>query len=63
MTRRGKRARLPQPIREHSNRRFENGEEGKQIVQWLNILTGVGALLAKEFDGQPINENNLSNWN
>jgi hypothetical protein len=62
MTRNGKIARLPQPIREQINRRLENGEEGKQIVEWLNTLPEVTALLAAGFDGQPINEPNLSRW-
>jgi hypothetical protein len=62
MTRNGKIARLPQPIREQINRRLENGGEGKQIVEWLNSLPEVNALLAAEFDGQPINEPNLSRW-
>lgn len=62
MTRNGKIARLPQPIREQINRRLENGEEGKQIVQWLNTLPQVTAVLAADFGGQPINEPNLSHW-
>jgi hypothetical protein len=31
MTRRGKIARLPQPIREQINRRLQNGEEAQEI--------------------------------
>ena len=62
MTRKGKIARLPQPIREQINRRLQNGGEGKQIAEWLNTLPKVTRLMAAEFDGQPINENNLSNW-
>jgi len=62
MTRRGKIARLPQPIRDQINHRLENGEEAKQIAEWLNTLPEVISLLAAEFDGQQINENNLSNW-
>jgi hypothetical protein len=62
MTRRGKIARLPQPIREQINQRLQNGEEGKQIAEWLNTLPEVTSLMAAEFDAQPINENNLSNW-
>ena len=62
MTRNGKIARLPQPVREQINRRLDNGQEGKQIAEWLNTLPEVAALMAAEFDGQPINENNLSNW-
>jgi hypothetical protein len=62
MTRRGKIARLPQAIREQINRRLENGEEGKQIAEWLNTLPKVAALMTAEFDGQPVSEVNLSNW-
>jgi hypothetical protein len=62
MTRRGKIARLPMDIREEVNRRLENAVEGKQIVEWLNSLPKVRALLKAEFDGQPVNEPNLSHW-
>jgi hypothetical protein len=62
MTRKGKIARLPNLIREQINRRLQNGEEGKQIAEWLNALPEVIAVLAAEFDGQPINDVNLSNW-
>jgi hypothetical protein len=62
MTRKGKIARLPHPIREQINRRLQNGEEGKQITEWLNTLPGTKAVLAAEFGGEPINEVNLSNW-
>src|ERR1039458_321717 len=62
MTRKGKIARLPQAIREQINHRLQNGAEGKQIAEWLNALPEVIAVLAAEFDGQPINEVNLSNW-
>jgi hypothetical protein len=49
MTRNGKIARLPQPSREQINRRLENGEEGKQIAEWLNTLPEVRSLTAAEF--------------
>jgi hypothetical protein len=62
MTRNGKIARLPQPVREQINRRLQDGSEGKQIVEWLNALPEARAVLEAEFEGQPINENNLSNW-
>jgi hypothetical protein len=62
MTRRGKIARLPQPIREQINQRLQNGEEGKQIAEWLNTLPEVRSLMAAEFEGEPVNEVNLSNW-
>ena len=62
MTRNGKIARLPQSIREQINRRLQNGQPGKQIVAWLNTLPEVAAVMAADFDGQPINEPNLSHW-
>jgi hypothetical protein len=62
MTRRGKIARLPHSIREQINQRLENGQEAKQIAQWLNNLPEVASLMAAEFDGQPVSEMNLSNW-
>jgi hypothetical protein len=62
MTRKGKIARLPHPIREQINRRLQNGDEGKQIAEWLNALPEVIVVLAAEFDDQPVNEVNLSNW-
>jgi hypothetical protein len=62
MTRNGKIARLPQSIREEINLRLQNGEEARLIAGWLNTLPKVQALLKAGFDGQPINENNLSNW-
>lgn len=62
MTRHGKIARLPHSIREQINRRLQNSDEGKQIVEWLNRLPKVRAVLKAEFDGQPVSEVNLSNW-
>jgi len=62
MTRHGKIARLPHTIREQINRRLQDGEVGKQTAEWLNTLPEVRAVLEAEFDGQPINEVNLSNW-
>jgi flagellar biosynthesis GTPase FlhF len=62
MTRNGKIARLPQPIREQINHRLQNGGEGRQITAWLNTLPEVQALMNSEFDGQSISEMNVSNW-
>jgi hypothetical protein len=62
MTPRGKIARLPRALRDKVNLRLQNGEEGRKIVAWLNSLPEVTHLLAAEFDGQPINEPNLSHW-
>ena len=62
MTRHGKIARLPHPIREQINRRLQNSDEGREIIEWVNTLPEVRAVVEAEFDGQPVSEVNLSNW-
>ena len=62
MARNGKIARLPNAIREQINLRLQDGGEGKKIAEWLNTLPEVTSLMTAEFDGQRINDNNLSNW-
>lgn len=62
MTRVGKIARLPYSIRDLLNRRLHNGESGKGLVDWLNGLPKVQEVLAEEFGGRPISEQNLSEW-
>jgi hypothetical protein len=62
MTRIGKIARLPHSVREQVNLRLQNGGKGKQIVQWLNSLAEVREVMAADFQGEPVNEMNLSNW-
>jgi hypothetical protein len=58
----GKIARLPRDIRQQINTRLHEGHHGKQIVQWLNALPEVKAILAENFAARPIKEQNLSNW-
>ena len=62
MTRTGKIARLPRHIRDQLNRRLCDGEPGSQIVIWLNSLPESQAVLAREFAGRAISEQNLSEW-
>ena|ERR1039458_6977812 len=62
MTRNGKIARLPRPIRDELNRRFQDGEPGVQLVDWLNGLPEVHRVLAEAFGARPISEQNLSEW-
>jgi len=62
MTRLGKIARLPRETREELNVRLHNGEEGKDLVAWLNGLPGTQAVLAAKFGGRPISPQNLSEW-
>jgi hypothetical protein len=62
LTRNGKIARLPLTVRQELNRRLDEGEQGKQLVVWLNALPEVQAIVAAEFGGKAIREQNLSEW-
>ena len=62
MTRNGKIARLSRSVREELNRRLRDGEQGKQLVTWLNLQTEIQSMLAQEFGGHPISQQNLSEW-
>jgi hypothetical protein len=62
MTRTGKIARLPLAIRQKLNQRLQEGEPGRQLVQWLNSLPKVKAIMKAKFKGHPIAECNLSEW-
>lgn len=60
--RRGKIAQLPRHVREELNRRLDDGQQGPQILPWLNGLAETKALLAEKFASEPISDNNLSQW-
>lgn len=62
MARCGKIARLPRTIRDELNRRLDNGEQGTRLLEWLNGLPEVRAVLDKEFEGHPIRHCNLTEW-
>jgi hypothetical protein len=62
MTRNGKIARLPLAIRLDLNQRLQDGQKGRHLVAWLNGLPEVKAVMAAEFNGEPITESNLSRW-
>jgi hypothetical protein len=62
MTRTGKIARLPREIRDQLNQRLNDGQSGRRLVTWLNSLPEVQQVLAADFDGRPLNEQNLSQW-
>ena len=62
LSRNGKIARLPKPIREELNRRLDQGAPGGPLLQWLNSLPEVQAVLAADFGGRPINKQSLSQW-
>jgi hypothetical protein len=61
-TRHGKIARLSKALREELNRRIADGATGRSLVEWLNELPDVQALVEREFGGHPIREQNLSQW-
>jgi hypothetical protein len=58
----GKIGRLPKYIRDQLNRRIEDGEPGKELVKWLNGLSGVQRILKEQFGGRAVTEQNLSEW-
>jgi hypothetical protein len=62
MTRNGKIARLPAAIRQELNQRLLDGQPGTQLVEWLNGLPKVRAVLKTEFKGNAITKTNLSQW-
>jgi hypothetical protein len=60
--RKGKIARLPLRIRDEVSERLRDGQGGTQILLWLNSLTAVKESLKANFNGEPINDENLSAW-
>jgi hypothetical protein len=58
----GKIARLPNTVREQLNQRLQDGQDGTEILAWLNELPAVKQILAAKFGGMPINHRNLSKW-
>ena len=60
--RNGKIARLPKSIREELNHRIENSERGPKLLAWLNSHPDVQRILAEQFAGHPIKQQNLSEW-
>jgi len=49
-------------IREQLNARLDDGEPGNRLVEWLNSNPDVMKVMAEQFEGRPITENNLSEW-
>jgi hypothetical protein len=62
LTHNGKIGRLPKAVQEQLNRRIQNGEKGRGLVDWLNSLPEVQAVLTADFEGKPIRQQNLSQW-
>ena len=53
---------MPRDIRNQLNRRIADGEPGIRLVEWLNSLAEVNQVLAADFGGREINEQNLCEW-
>ncbi|HWB05355.1 MAG TPA: hypothetical protein VG796_20140 [Verrucomicrobiales bacterium] len=62
MSRSGKIARLPLPLRTSINHRLDRNDPGRKIINWLNSLPTVKKILRELFHNKPITEQNLSEW-
>ena len=58
----GKIARIPHHLREELNRRLRDGEICQKLLDWLNAIPEVQAILQAHFHGEPIKQPNLSQW-
>src|SRR5215475_5711202 len=61
-TRNGKIARLSWETREEVNNRLHDGQSAKEILGWLNEEEEVKLMVARDFEGKPVSEQNLSEW-
>ncbi len=55
-------AKLPRHIREQINQRLDRSETDASIAAWLNTLPEVQAVLAAEFNGEPVKRQNVQSW-
>jgi hypothetical protein len=62
MTHKGKIARLPREIREQLNRRLLDGQPELEVLAWLRALPEARAAQLPESDGNPLSEQDLSEW-
>ena len=53
---------FPRAIREELNRRLDRSEKTQTILQWLNSLPEVKAVLERDFAGEPVKKQNLTSW-
>src|SRR5271170_7740762 len=60
--RNGKIARLPAALRHELNERLDDGQDGPELLDWLNARPEVQALVRDKFGGTPISPQNLSQW-
>jgi predicted Fe-S protein YdhL (DUF1289 family) len=62
MKRHGKIARLSRERQHELNLRLQNGEPGVKVLDWLNGLPEMAAILQAAFGGLPVSKQNLSEW-
>ena len=62
MKRIGKIAQLPMSIHAQLNRHLQQEQPNKTLMAWLNGLAEVKEVLAADFGGRTITEQNLSDW-
>ena len=60
--RRGKIAQCPRHIRERIYAMLDDGKQGREVLAWANAQPEVVALVKEKFEGEPISDNNLSQW-
>jgi hypothetical protein len=58
----GKIARLPRSIRNELNTRLDDGVPYELLLKWVNSQPAVKAVLAADFEGEPITKQNLYCW-
>ena len=58
----GKIARLPAEVRHLLNERLLDAQPPQSILDWLNALPAVQAVIARHFENQPVTLKNLSSW-
>jgi len=58
----GKIGSLPAHLREEVNRRLHDGQNGREICDWLNAHPRVLEILDERWNEQPVSPQNLSEW-
>jgi hypothetical protein len=62
MARVGKIARLPAELREEVCRRLHDGQTAAAVLGWLHAQPAAVDMLARDFGGEPVSPQNLSEW-
>ena len=54
--------RLPEAVRLELNERLQDSVPAREILDWLNALPEAQAVMASQFGGTPVTEDNVSRW-